>query len=252
MGWWEEIKHSLIQSNGLPHTGSPFYINIYKSLYFDFPKITELDKKQYKLYDYPNVNSFRQETVLGLDSVKWVTAKEKLLMRQWAKYYNGLLGPKKHARIYTLFYVDKPSVTGNMQEAYWDGGNDNELVVCIGLSSKEKKIQWVKPFTWSPNRKIIPDVREDIMKMEIFNPNIIANSIISNVEKEFIRKDFSEFSYITIEPPTWAKWTTAIITTIITLLICYWAVNNDIQGNDTISDIRRRLNGTYHHKNRYW
>lgn len=216
---------------------------------FDFPEITELDKKQYKLYDYPNVNSFHQETVLGLDSVKWVQPKEKLLMRQWAKYYNGYLGPKKHARIYTLFFVDKPSITGNMQEAYWSGGNDNELVVCIGLSSKDRKIQWVKPFTWSPNRKIIPDVREDIMKTDLFNPNVIANAIQSNVEREFKRKDFSEFSYITVEPPTWAKWTTFIITSIITSLICYWAVNNDIHGNDTVSDIRRRLNGTYHHKN---
>jgi len=219
---------------------------------FDFPEITEADKKRYKLFDYPPVNSFVQKTVLGIDSIGWLKGREKERMIQWSKYLNGHLGPKKHARVYILLFKDMPSLASNMQEAYWSGGNDNELIVCIGLSSKDRKISWVKPFTWSPNRKIIPDVREDIMKTRFFNPDIIAKSILTNVEKEYKRKDFSEFSYLTIEPPTWAKWTTFFVTLIITIAVCYWTINNDIEGDDSFTDIRDRINGHYHWTRRKW
>ena len=195
---------------------------------FDFPEVSEQDVKTYGLYEYPEVDGIMQETVLGLENVKWVNSYELETMKQWSKFLNGYLGPRKHARIYFLYFVDKPTLAGNMQEAYWDGGNDNELVVCIGLSSKSKEIQWVKPFTWSPERRIIPDVREMIMAHKTFNPENIAHSVWSQVDKEFKRKNFEEFSYITVEPPTWAKWVTFIVTLLITGGLCWWAVVNEI------------------------
>lgn len=205
---------------------------------FDFPEISENDVKTYGLYEYPEVDGISQETVIGLDSIKWVNSYDLGTMKQWSKFLNGYLGPRKHARIYFLFFKDKPALAGNMQEAYWNGGNDNELVVCIGLSSKSQEIQWVKPFTWSPERRIIPDVRETIMAHKIFNPENIAHSVWSQVEKEFKRKDFKEFSYITVEPPTWAKWVTFIVTLLITGGLCWWAVVNEIDSEyDPLRDM---------------
>lgn len=195
---------------------------------FDFPDVTKEDVKQYGLYDYPDAKGISQETVLGLDSAKWVTKGEIDLMKQWSEFLNGYLGPRKHARIYFLFFVDKPQLAANMQEAYWDGGNDNELVVCIGLSQKTKELQWVRPFTWSPERRIIPDVREMIMAHKVFNPEYIAQSVWSQTEKEYKRKDFKEFSYITVEPPTWAIWVTFFATLALSFGVCWWAVHNEI------------------------
>jgi hypothetical protein len=199
---------------------------------FDYPSITESDKKQYKLFDYPDVNGYDQKMVLGLDSIKWVNKRDKWYMNQWATFLNGQLGVKKHARIYFLYFKDMPSVAADMQEAYWDGGNDNEIVVCVGLSSKSRQIQWVKPFTWSPIRRIIPDVREDIMANKTFDASKLSNAVWYNVDREFKRKDFSEFSYISVDPPVWAKWVTFFITLALTIWICYWAVVNDIDGSD--------------------
>lgn len=199
---------------------------------FDYPNITESDKKQYKLFDYPEVKGYDQKMVLGLDSIKWVNKRDKWYMNQWATFLNGQLGVKKHARIYFLYFKDMPSVAADMQEAYWDGGNDNEIVVCVGLSSKSRQIQWVKPFTWSPIRRIIPDVREDIMANKTFDASKLSNAVWYNVDREFKRKDFSEFSYISVDPPTWAKLVTFFVTLALTIWICYWAVVNDIDGND--------------------
>jgi hypothetical protein len=214
---------------------------------FDYPEVTEEDVKNYGLFDYPEVNDHQQETVLGLDKVKWMSRHESDTMKQWAKFLNGYLGVRKHARIYFLFFTDKTSLAANMQEAYWDGGNDNELVVCVGLSSKAKELQWVRPFTWSPARRIIPDVREMIMGHGKFKPDYIAESVWTSVEKEYVRKDFNEFSYITVEPPTWAKWTTFFITLIITVLVCWWAIVNEVDSEyDPIREyFRNRGKGGY-------
>jgi hypothetical protein len=115
-----------------------------------------------------------------------------------------------------------------MQEAYWDGGNDNELVVCIGVNQKTREFQWVRPFSWSPERKIIPEVREQIMAHKVFNAENIAHSVWNKTEKYYQRKDFKEFSYVTVEPPTWAIWVTFFVTLGLSIGLCWWAVNNEI------------------------
>jgi hypothetical protein len=213
---------------------------------FDFADVTEEDKKTYKLFDYPEIDGFHQETVLGLDKVKWLKKWELNRMRQWSKYINGDLGPRKHARIYFLFFTNQSQLSASMQEAYWDGGNDNELVICIGLNNKDRKIEWVKPFSWSPVGRLIPDVREDIMSSTTFNVDNIAKSVYTNAKKEYKRKDFSEFSYITVEPPTWAKWVTFIITLIITVVLCWWAVTNQIDSvYDPLKELFNKRNNGY-------
>jgi hypothetical protein len=105
---------------------------------FDFVKVTSQDVKTYSLYKYPNVSGFQQDNLLGIDSFTWIRPEEKARFRQMSKYLNGKLGPEKHARIYWLIFKDKPHLAALMQEAYWDGGNDNELVICIGLSSTSR------------------------------------------------------------------------------------------------------------------
>ena len=208
---------------------------------FDFPDVTEEDISSYGLMDYPEVDGIFQKTVLGMEKVNWMSEVERDRMEQWGKYLNGHLGTKKHARIYVLFFVDKPQIAANMQEAYWDGGNDNEIVVCIGLSNKSREIQWVRPFTWSPERRIIPDVREAILNTGEFNPDRVSKSIMNYVDLEFKRKDFKEFSYITVEPPTWSKWVTFIVTILITFGLCYWAIVNDVNSeDDPLKNLLRR------------
>jgi len=194
---------------------------------FDFPDITAQDVKQYSLYNYPKVTGFQQETILGLDSIRWLTSQEKAKFHQWGMFLDGYLGPKKHARIYYLLFRDQPHLAGKMQAARWFGGNDNELVICIGLSSKSRKIQWVYPFSWTPKRETLVDVREDLMKDTTFNVDSIATATWKDVEKDFKRRDFKEFSYVTVEPPLWGKWVTWIITIILTFGLCYWAVTNE-------------------------
>lgn len=200
---------------------------------FDFLDVTEEDKKRYKLFDYPEVDGWHQETVLGLDSISSVSKEKVALFKQMSDYINGEVGPKKHARVYFLFFTSPDQIAGSMQEAYWDGGNDNELVVCIGIDPKTQNLRWVKPFSWTPKRRVLPDVREEIMEVGTLDPLKICRAVEGIVLKEYKRKDFKEFSYLTVEPPAWAIWITAIITALITFFISRWATMNEAGNGDS-------------------
>jgi hypothetical protein len=114
-----------------------------------------------------------------------------------------------------------------MQEAYWKGGNKNEMVVCIGLSSRTRDLQWVKAFSWTPNRTLLVEIRENIMNTKKFSGKALYEVLRRDLEG-FQRKQFKEFSYITVDPPSWAITVTFLITIIITVAACYWAVVNDL------------------------
>jgi hypothetical protein len=192
---------------------------------FDFPEVTDDDKKMYHLVDYPEIENYKQNTVLG-DTLKWMTPIERKMGEKLIQHSCGYWGPRKHANIWLIFFVDKPTMAATMQEAYWGGGNDNEITICIGLDSKSKNIQWVKPFSWTPNRTLLVDLREDIMNTKKFNFVKIKEAIDKNMPK-YVKKDFKEFSYITVDPPTWAIVTTFLVTILTTAGLCWWAVAND-------------------------
>lgn len=193
---------------------------------FDFVDVTEDDIREYGLYEYPKISGYQQKALLGVDSVPWVTQKESKIGSKLMEYSSGYWGPRKHGKIWILLFVDKPQLSAHLQESYWEGGNDNDLVVCIGLSSKNKDLQWVKPFSWTPNRKILVDIREDIMQQKQFSFTGIQSVLDKNMPK-YERKDFQEFDYVTVEPPTWAIIVTFILTIGITFGLCYWAITNE-------------------------
>lgn len=198
---------------------------------FSFPVISEEDKKSYKLFDYPEINDFSQKVLLGDDSIPWLTQAEKNYGRRILEYCSGYWGPKKKGKIFVLFFKDSPHTSSLMQEAYWDGGNDNDLVICIGLSSKSRDLQWTKVFSWTPNRTILVDLREDIMNLKTLNFKGIQEAIDKRMVN-FKRKDFKEFSYVTVEPPTWAIIVTYLVTILLTIGLCYWAIINEFVTNE--------------------
>jgi hypothetical protein len=197
---------------------------------FDFPEVTEEDKKTYHLVDYPEIKGYMQSTVLG-DTVKWMSKAERSRGEKLIQHSCGYWGPKKHANIWMIFFVDKPTMSATMQEAYWDGGNDNEVTICIGIDSKTRELQWVKPFSWTPNRTLLVNLREDIMNTKNFDFDKIKQAIDKNMPT-YQRKDFKEFNYITVDPPTWAVVTTFIVTILSTVGLCWWAVANNYIADD--------------------
>lgn len=195
---------------------------------FKLPYISKEEAEKKNLYNYPRFNGYKQQVVLGLDSL-YTTDKVQYIEKLY-QYFNGVHGPKNRMKLFVCLFYDKPIKIAFDQEAYWDGGNQNELVVCIGLNRQTKQLDWVKAFSWTDHKRILVDCREDIMEMKTFDPLKILSQLETIVENNDLHRSFkTEFSYITVDLPNWALITIYIVALVFSIGIGFWCVLNDFE-----------------------
>lgn len=206
------------------------FSNILKSNHsaFNYPVIEPEKAQKSGLYEYPKFqeNSF-QTSVLGIEKVGF---KQKEKFKKYLDYLNGAYGKQYKIRIYTLFFKEKDISAAFLQEAYWDGGNQNEIVVCVGLDSKSN-VTWVKPFSWCDNKRVSIEIREELMSSKKIEPELFYNTYYNVMRKFWKYKSFKDFNYLSFEPTSGQLWFVFIITIVISLLIMRWCITNE-EDND--------------------
>lgn len=188
---------------------------------FDFQDVTEEDKKRYALYDYPQIyDNYKQKSILGFGDATQPQAEKNMQM------LNAELGPKKQVKAFILIFKNQTEQAGVMQEAYWEGGNKNEFVLTIGIDD-QNNIKWVYPFTWAQHSIVKIETRDFVLSQNKLNLEEISNFLYTELDKNFVRKQFSEFSYITVEPSGTSLIVSTIILVIITVCLVIWFVSNE-------------------------
>lgn len=188
---------------------------------FHFEKVDDSTKAHYELKDYPaKHNSYAQNALIGDNTPDAVQANKKL------NYINGKLGSKKQVRVYLLIFKNQPQDAAMYQEWYWAGGNKNEFVVCVGID-QSRNVTWCKPISWTPNETLKIETRDFVSRQKQVNLTEIAQYLETAVDQKFVRRQFKEFDYLTVEPPTWSIVLTYVLTIMINIGIWYWVVNNE-------------------------
>jgi hypothetical protein len=202
------------------------FSNILKSNHsaFNFPTIEEDEAKKIGLYDYPKIQNYNfQTSVIGIEKSN---LKDKGKIIKTLDFINGAFGSQYKVKIFTLFFKEKEINTAFLQEAYWDGGNQNEIIVCIGLD-KKGNIEWVKPFSWCDNKRVVIDIREDLMSSKNIDSNTFYNVYINAIRTNWKYKSFEDFNYLSFEPTTGQLIFVYIFTLFISIGIVWWCVIND-------------------------
>jgi len=194
---------------------------------FNFPRVTEEEIEAWKLYDYPKLRGYSYETVLGKEKFSWFRKSEVDSLEKALQYLNGEMGPRKQLRVWVLLF-EKSTEAALLQEALWKGGNKNEVVICVGLSGESRELSWIRVFSWTEKREVIVNLREDLMQMKIFHSEEFVKILSRNLE-DFQRKEFKDFSYVSVDPPSWAPWIVLLVSLLSSLGIGIWAVKNDFQ-----------------------
>jgi hypothetical protein len=193
--------------------------------------VSEKDVKKYGLYEYPKLNGYHQQTILGIDSVNFLTQAQKNGANKLFEYFNGNYGSTRKIRLYVLLFFDKPIDAAIKQKNYWIGGNKNEIVVCVGLDKNNGKLDWVYPFTWTENKRIAIDIRNDLMDMDTMNFTKFYH-IVDNSTKSFTYRDFNQYNYLSVDPPTWEVWFVYIITMLITIGFLIYGYSNEFENEN--------------------
>lgn len=200
---------------------------------FHFRPVSNDDILKYQLKSYPDItNNYEMNGVLGDNSTDADTANQKI------KYLNGLLGAKKQVKVFVLVFKNQPIDAGFYQEWHWSGSNMNEFVVCVGIDNS-RNVTWCKPISWTRNEELKVKVKSFVQSQSQLNLSAIADYLHVEIDKGFERRDFKEFDYLTVEPPTWTVILTYILTILINIGVSWWVVNNEFYEEEDRYSYRR-------------
>jgi hypothetical protein len=208
---------------------------------FNFPEVSKDDITRYGLYIYPDLSS-AYESVTIMDMYKNWTADK------YFRYINSELGPKKKLRIWVLIFKNQPQAAGQMQEALWKGGNKNEFIFCIGTDS-DYNITWSQIISWTEVQELKIEARNFVStQMKVISEESLmklGSWSIENLDNGFVKKNWDDFNYLTVQPST----TAVIISYIITLVVCLgfaiFIVKNSLTEDNPLKFRSRRRRWRY-------
>ena len=153
-----------------------------------------------KVYDWPaNPDQFRSDRLIGSANGAFATLA-------WDQL-NARLGPVKKVNLIAIgFGREAPSMLAHQQEAKWQGGKKNDLVLCFGGGTSLTKPAWTYVFGWT-DKAIVKRNLETLLLNTQLN-----DALIPAIEKEIVAnyelKDFEEaFKHIEVTPPLkWYLW----------------------------------------------
>lgn len=188
---------------------------------FKFEDIDYQQARKLGLFEYPDIVLYDQNPVLGLKIQK---NQEKAM-----RWLNGYYGERKQFRVFVLFFTNKPEEIVEKQRSYWQGGNKNELVVCVGID-KNKNVKWCNAFSWCDSPVVGIKSRDWVMSNPV-NLEKYAEYIGPIVEKEWRRKNFEDFDYLTIELTDGQYWAIIILLLIFNIGMSFWIVTNNYKND---------------------
>ncbi len=150
---------------------------------------------------------------------------------------NTELGPKKKINIIFVGFNTPDEMIAKYQEAKWLGGKKNDLVICYYAPDASKPAQWSCVFGYTDSTL----AKRNIETIMLTYP--INNDILLKIREEIIAnytiKNWDDFNYISIEPPT-----SAIIWLIVLMVITQTGLyiffhKNDLGQNNNISNKNR-------------
>lgn len=208
------------RENSYPVTWTHLYQNKVKaSSYsiFKYGNMSEEEIKENKLFDYPEIKNNDQNPILGF------TATDTDI--DAVRYLNGYRGSKNQIHVFILCFNNPSLEVAEMQKAYWQGGNKNEFVVCLGV--KNNTVIWCNPFSWSDEPMLEVKTRDYFIKHPDINFKDYAEWLDTQIDKNWHRKEFNDFNYLSIELSI--GWYIAILIIILcyNVGISYWVITNE-------------------------
>jgi len=209
----------------IPTTTEHIYENRVQASHsvFNFREFKKGEASALGLYDHPPVKGFTQNCILG----PWASAQDEGKGEKAIAFLNAVFGKPSKVRVYLLLWMNKPLSISHEQEAYWKGGNKNEVVVCVGVDPSYTP-QWARVFGWTKNETLKIEVRNRIMSQKKLDVVDLAHALELQILGKTIRRDFREFSYLTVDPPMKAVIWTFVLTFIVCGLLGWFVVGNEI------------------------
>ena len=155
---------------------------------FKMGDISPEEAKQIGLYEYPEIHSMNQNPIIGRN----VSDKDK----QRIKYINATYGRKYQFRTYILIYENKDITISEIQKAYWQNGNKNEFVLCLGV--QRDSVVWANAFSWCDEPRLEVKARDYFIQNPKLDISKYGEWLQTQIPTQWDRKEFEDFAYIRV------------------------------------------------------
>ena len=163
---------------------------------FKFPRIPRKRAEELGLYDYPEILRHDMPCVLSNDVLIDFEVREKF------RRFNGFHAPAAQMRLFILvFPAEKGVAITEYQRAYWQGGNKNEMTICIGVNPDDT-VEWARAFSWADNKQLEVEAADWLLTHRQLDLDAFHDWLADNYWR-WERKQFSDFKYISVSLSLW-------------------------------------------------
>lgn len=198
---------------------------------YSMEEISKEEAKSLGLYNYPKCEYPKNEI--------WVYDQNPIISDSCSYYRPGDIDIRRlqdlnckspgNFRCYILIYPAEkygPDII-DFQKSYWAGGNENEVVFCIGLS-RNQNISWARSFSWSAENRLEAEILSEILPGDRFYMSVLIDKITkSYLSGAWKPLKFSDYSYINPELYTTDYIIIFIITILINLGLSWYVIINE-------------------------
>ena len=159
---------------------------------FKFNEITKEEAKTLGLYDYPSLEKHNEQNPI-IGCRRFITSND---IKQF-KRLNAINGYRKEITTFLLIYPNSSASIVEDQRSYWQGGNKNEFIICVGIDSLTNKVQWSQCFSWLDDITMEVECRNFINNQDKLNATEISKWVGNHLHL-WKRKEFNDFSYLNV------------------------------------------------------
>lgn len=189
---------------------------------FKFNEIKTEEAKELGLYDYPCIKRHEQNPIIGYTRFVRKDNVNKF------KMLNAFYGYNKQICFYLLIYPNTSASIVEDQRSYWQGGNKNEFVICVGIDSLTNKVQWSQCFSWLDDITMEVECRNFINNQNKLDINSLGDWLEKHLHL-WKRKEFNDFNYLNVDLTDGQEiailWT-VIILSVLMGVIAYFVIEN--------------------------
>lgn len=197
----------------IPITEKNHYINKVQGSHsiFRLLNISREEAAKLELHDYPKVVDHTQNPLIGREC----SEDEVMAFR----LFNAFYGFQHQIHVFVLFFEGKDMSIVEKQRSYWEGGNKNEFVVCLGMNGDT--VDWCQTFSWMDEPTL--GVKTEAYFREHKQLDMLAfNEWLCEHVDLWKRKEFKDFDYIQPELTTFQSVVVALLTLALNIGIGYY------------------------------
>lgn len=189
---------------------------------YNFAEVSDSDKVQNHIFEYPEIAGYSQNCIMSYNYAVSQQQQDK------ANEINAMLGKKKQVHYFVCVWKGVPYQASVVQQAYWKGGNKNELIVCVGLDANNN-VSWANVITWSEKDIVSIKIRDYVngYKGKPLDLNKLSDFSYDVIDESWERKSFHDFDFLEIELSNGQVAWIYIVVLVLTIGLSFYAVAND-------------------------